>query len=150
MLIYADESRQVLEKESFFFSIPIIGEEGKMLSFDWTSKGHRVLIQKLEGTQDAPKNKKPDGEWYTLVIKDGMLLEKQHNVWYDYGETDVVDGEVWVQEKEWPLPEDVAKKLLEHARVLTDHQNELENYQNEIQELESLFRSQAETFDVKI
>lgn len=146
MKIYLGEQSK---EKSFFFSVPM-KEKGKYLSFDWTLKGRRVLIQDLQGTQEVPKDKEPDGEWYTLVIEDGELIGKEHDVWYDYGETDIVNGEVWVQEKEWPLSEDVAIGLGKYALLITSHQNELENYQTEIKELESMFRAQAQKLGVEL
>ena len=146
MKIYLGEESK---KDMFFFSVPM-EEEGKYLSFDWTTKGHRVLIQDLRGTQEEPKDKEPDGEWYTLVIDDGKLVGREHDVWYDYGEIDIVNGEVWVQEKEWPLQEDVARSLGEYAELITSHKDELEKYQMKIKELESLFHEQAEKLGLQL
>lgn len=139
MKLWIDESNG----KSFFVSVPTINKD-EDLSFDWTSKGNRILLQKLVGKNvKPPKNRKPDGEWDTLVIDNGQLVEKQHNVWYDFGKNDLVDGGNWLQIAEWPLDNSVATRMLELAYVISKEQNNLFKVKNEVKELEEIVRQEV-------
>ncbi len=109
MKLWVDES----DGTSFFISVPTANAD-EYLSFDWTSKGHRILLQKLEEKNvKPPEGRKPDAEWDTLVVENNKLVEKKHNVWYDFGKNDLVDGENWRQTAEWLLEGSVAEKMLQ-------------------------------------
>ncbi|MBU2613315.1 hypothetical protein KJ925_02555 [Patescibacteria group bacterium] len=146
MKLWIDES----DGKSFFVSVPTVNVD-EYLSFDWTTKGHRAMIQKLSGSGiQSPKDRKPDGEWDTLMIDCGRLIEKQHNVWYDFGKNDLVDGENWEQMQEWPLGETEAVKILKLTHQITEHQNDTQSVSAQIKELEELISKEADRLSVKL
>mgnify|MGYP001603661194 CR=1 FL=1 len=121
--------------DQFFISVPI--NEKDSISFDWTTKGHRVIKQRLKGEQPPP-NSEPTMEWDTLYIHDGKFVGKEHVIWYDMGQEDWVNGKIYETIKEWPIDEATAEKLLRYSLIVSDHTAELGKYVKEMQEFEGL------------
>ena len=84
------------------------------------------------------------------MIDCGRLIEKQHNVWYDFGKNDLVDGENWEQMQEWPLGETEAVKILKLTHQITEHQNDTQSVSAQIKELEELISKEADRLSVKL
>ena len=132
---------------SFFISVAT-NQSDEYLSFDWTTKGHRVMIQRLTKTNVTALDRKPNAEWDTLIIENGRLMEKQHNVWYDLGKNDLIDGENWEQTKEWPLDKSTAKKFLSYSNLIRANQEHLKKIESKLKALETLIRKEAERVGV--
>jgi len=135
---------------SFFLSVATV-EKDDFLSFDWTYKGHRIVLQRRTAVDDEPPvGRQPDGSWYVLVVEAGRLVGKEREVWYDFDENDLVNGENWKAVQEWPLAKDVAVRMREIARLITQHQADLSVIQDDIKEMEAICRREAERVGVKL
>lgn len=146
MTIYVDDG---YSKDQFFISVPV-GDTGDAFSFDWTTKGQRILLQRWKEYREPPTDRNPDGEWDTLIIRDGELVGKEHTVWYDLGKEDLANGEIWEQIQAWPLNQQLAGRLLKYSNIIREHQNELGSFYREIKELEALILEQANQLGIQL
>lgn len=128
--------------EMFFISVPL-GDK-KAVSFDYTTKAYRIIKQVLAEKKPFPKNRKVDGEWDALVIKDGKLAEKYHVKWIDMGKRDWCNDEIWEAVEEKTMPKGLASKLLDYSRLISDNYKKLELISKDINELENLLLKQIE------
>lgn len=133
MDIFIDDN---IGTDEFFISVPL--DERDLLSFDWTTKGHRVILQRLERMGVAVVGEKPASEWDTLHIKNGEFIGKEHVVWYGMGQEDWINGDVYAAIHEWPLDEITAKELLRYSLLVREHIAGLEFYAQEMRAFERL------------
>ncbi|MDD5251595.1 MAG: hypothetical protein PHT12_03095 [Patescibacteria group bacterium] len=146
MRLFIDEGGSEPIK-SFFISTPT-AVPNDWLSFDWTSKGHRVLIQRLVETGVKTPDHPADAEWNTLIIEDGKLAGKEHCVWFDFDTRDLVNDEMWEQIQEWPLDADVAEKMLDLTRRIRLNPDDVDLINHAADELENLIRPEAKRLGV--
>jgi len=127
-------------KEHYFISISL--NENEVISFDNTTKGHRVIKQVLveKQTQDEAVKKygKITGGWDTIVLEDGKFVQKYHIEWIDKDKLDIVNGETWKTVWEKTLDKQLGDKLLYFSQLISDHYNELEKFPSVISEFEIL------------
>src|SRR3990167_1975492 len=79
--------------DMFFISVEIGDNEA--ISFDYTSKGHRVIKQVLIDKKPFPKGKKPTAEWDAIIINDRKFIKKYHVKWINMDKKDWVNNEIW-------------------------------------------------------
>jgi len=145
MKLWIDES----DGKSFFLSVQTV-KDNEQLSFDWTRKGHRAMIQRLTEENIATPDREPDGEWDTLVIDSQKLVSKEHCVWYDLDDNDIVNGENWLTVKEWPIDENLAEIMRGICHKITANQDKLGDITDQIIELEKLIIREADRLEVEL
>jgi len=133
MDIFIDDN---MPRDWFFISTPV--SETESISFDWTMKGHRIILQRMIKSGEPAPESKPTMEWDTLYIRDSKYISKEHIQWYDLDKQDWVNGNLYETVKEWLLDDNTANELLKYSLVVRDHKSELENYSREMQEFEKL------------
>jgi hypothetical protein len=126
-------------KTCYFVSVGL--NEKEAISFDNTSKGHRVVKQVLVGQEKQKgtkrKRDKITSEWDAIVLKDGVFVKKYHVTWIDENKFDVVNGEKWETVWEKPINDEMDKKLLCYSRFVSDHYGELGKYSKEMKKFEA-------------
>jgi len=126
------------ERKHFFISVGL--NEKEAISFDYTTKGHRVLKQVLVEQKSQEEAVKQYGEvtaeWDTVVLKDRKFVQKYHTKWIDRDKLDTVNGETW--ETVWvkPISEELAEKLLYYSRLISDNYENLDKFSKEMKEFE--------------
>ena len=82
------------KRKHFFISVGL--NEKEAISFDYTTKGHRVVKQVLVEQKSQEEAIEQYGEvtaeWDTIVLKDGKFVQKYHTKWIDRGKLDTVNG----------------------------------------------------------
>ncbi|MBU0461037.1 MAG: hypothetical protein KJ574_00465 [Nanoarchaeota archaeon] len=123
---------------TFFISVGI--NEREAISFDYTTKGHRVikqvLIKKGKAQTKNKKKGKPDAEWDAIVLRDGKFVKKYHIVWYDLDKEDVVNDEIWKTVWEKPISKQLSDQLLKYSLFISDHYRELRKYRKKMKDFE--------------
>ncbi len=127
--------------DTFFISAGLNNTEA--ISFDYTTKGHRVIKQvltKIKTKEEIEKEPHKSGGWDTLVLKDGEFIKKYHVEWTDKGKFDEVNDEVWETVWEKPLPDSDKKKLLEYSHLISDNyehlnEDEMANFEGYMKDL---------------
>ena len=127
-------------KKSFFISIGI--NEKEAISFDYTSKGHRIIKQILIDKKPFPRNKKPTSEWDALVIKNGKFKKKYHVKWLDMNNKDWVNNEIWETVWRNPISESLAKKLLHYSQFFSDNYKKLKQFKKEWKQFEKFLEKE--------
>lgn len=130
-------------KEAFFISLALNNADA--ISFDYTTKGHRIMKQVLiESGKITEKKRKinSDGEWDTIVLNNGKFVEKYHVVWYDYDEKDLVNDELWEIVWTKPITKKVKDKLLFYSRLISDNYKNLNKFKKELKEFENFISNQ--------
>ncbi len=122
--------------KSFFISISLSDKEA--ISFDYTSKGHRVIKQVLIDKKSLPENKKISGEWDALVLDNGKFVKKYHVKWIDLDKKDWVNDEIWETVWEKPISAELRDKLLFYSRLISDNYKKLEKFAKQMKEFEEL------------
>ncbi len=133
MDIFVDDN---MSRDWFFISIPL--SEKESISFDWTMKGHRTILQRMVESKEPMPEGNPTMEWDTLYIRGGKYIGKEHVRWYDMGKKDWVNGQLYEAVQEWPLDDNTANGLLKYSLIVRDHKSELGSYSKEMQEFEVL------------
>lgn len=110
-------------KRIFFISIAL--NKNECISFDYTTKAHRITKQVLIEKKKFPKNKKIDGEWDAIVLKGGKFIKRYHVRWIDLERKDWVNNEIWETRWEKSLPIKTAKRLMEYSRFISDNYKKL-------------------------
>ena len=80
------------------------------LSFDYTTKAHRVLKQVW--VKKVKTKEKPSGTWETLRILDGKPKGTTKVTWIDKGEVDIANGNAYEKVWEKPMPIRLKNDLL--------------------------------------
>jgi hypothetical protein len=120
--------------DKFFISVGI--RENEAISFDYTSKGHRVIKQVLIDKKPFPKNKKPTSEWDAIIINNRKFIKKYHAKWIDMDKKDWVNNEIWETVWEKPISRELKDKLLYCSQLFSDNYNKLDNFSKEFKEFE--------------
>ena len=126
------------ERKHFFISVGL--NEKEAISFDYTTKGHRVIKQVLVEQRSQKEAVEQYGavtaEWDTIVLKDGKFVQNYHTKWIDRDKLDTVNGVTWETVWEKPVSEDVAEKLLYYSRLVSDNYENLDKFSKEMKEFE--------------
>ncbi|NQU78412.1 hypothetical protein HQ545_01455 [Candidatus Woesearchaeota archaeon] len=127
-------------RSRFFISVSLNDKEA--ISFDYTTKGHRIIKQVLVRQDASPteseKKSKPDAEWDSIVLEDKKFIKKYHVVWYDRDEEDLVNDELWETVWAKSIDEGLKDKLLHYSQLISDHYEELDKCSKEMKEFEEL------------
>lgn len=132
MDIFIDDN---ISRDQFYISVPL--NEIEFLSFDWTIKGHRIILQRVLKEEPVPAAR-PTMEWDTIYISKGKFIGKEHTIWYDMGQRDWVNGKIYETVQEWSFNKATAKELLRYSLLIRDHTAELGKYVQEMEEFEKL------------
>lgn len=136
------------KRDFFFISVPINNRE--CISFDWTHKGQRIILQHLKKKDELMLEESSSGEWNTIVICNGKYLRTERIIWHDMGKEDWINNELWETIKERQLDAKAAEKLLKYSLIVRDHYKELEKYaedmKNFVDLLEKLIQSGKKMF----
>jgi hypothetical protein len=127
----------------FFISVSLNNKEA--ISFDYTSKGQRVIKQILVKKKSFP-NKKPTSEWDTIVLKDGKFIKKYNVKWIDLDKKDWVNDEIWGTVWEKPISIELKNKLLEYSQFVSDNHEELIKFKDKMKEFEKIISRELEKF----
>lgn len=140
MKIYIDDNSY--ESGQFFFSVPLTDDGAEILSFDYTTKGHRILKQRLVWKRPMPADTPVSAEWDTLLIENGRFVAKEHVRWIDQGKRDWANDEVWEQVWERPMPDTLRDTLLHSSNLIRRHYQQLEPYKADMRNLEQLLQKE--------
>lgn len=130
----------------FFISAGL--NDKNALSFDWTTKGHRVIKQVLIKTrklEDVSPQNQDSGGWDAIVLKDGKFLKRYHVAWTDKGKIDEVNNEVWETVWEKELPKETAHSLLMYSNYISDNYDRLDP--DKMIEFENYIRALIEKYN---
>jgi len=123
-------------KDFFFVSVQL--NEKEVISFDKTTKGHRMIKQVFKEYKDVPHNTMFDSGWDTIVVKDGKFVQKYHVQWIDQDKLDVVDGEVWETIWERPISKELSNSILHYSQLVSDNYNDLHKFSDDIKVFEEI------------
>lgn len=134
--------------KSFFVSVGINNNEA--LSFDCTTKGHRVIKQvlverKISGVQNLDK-KEISGGWDTIELEDGKFVQKYHVDWVDKGKIDEVNNEVWETVWSKAISDVVMDKLFYWSQFISDNYEKLDNFKDQMSEFENYMQGLVDEF----
>ncbi len=120
------------KKGGFFISV----SQGKeSISFDYTTKGHRVVKQVL--LKHTKTKEKPTLSWKTLRVLDG-IPKGIHNVdWIDRGNIDIINGDVYKTVWEKPLPNKIKRDLLYMVEKIYKARGRLNSIRNILADLDT-------------
>lgn len=123
-------------KNTFFISVALNKKEA--ISFDYTTKGHRIIKQILVEKKKFPRKAKIDGEWDALVLKDKKFIKKYHVKWIDLDKRDWANNDLWEIAWEKPISNKLKKELLKYSQFISDNYKRLDNYKKRMEEFEQL------------
>jgi len=127
-------------KNNYFISVKLSKKE--WLSFDNTTKGHRIMKQVLKEIKEMPNGKKIDGKWTVFIIKNRKLIGKYKAKWIDMDKLDWVNNEIWETVKVKKISKALSDKLLYYSRLVSDHYKELDKYKKEMKDFENLLKKE--------
>jgi hypothetical protein len=122
---------------NYFISVGL--NKNEWISFDNTTKGFRVIKQILSDKKFNPAGN-ISGEWDDIVLKDGKYIGRNHVVWQDFDEYDVVNGETWKTVWEKPISNEDHEKLLDFSRFIADNLETLDKYKKQMDDFEALIK----------
>ncbi len=128
----------------YFISASLNDKE--VVSFDYTSKSHRIIKQVLIEKKPFPKKKEISGEWDVLVFENQRFVKKYHVRWIDMDNKDWVNDEIWETVLERPISEELKNKLLNYSQMISDKYEQAGLIRNEIEELENLLKLEIDKF----
>lgn len=128
----------------FFISVSVNDEEA--ISFDHTTKAHRVIKQVVVDSKPFPDDRAASSEWDVLVLKDGKFVKKYHNKWIDLGERDWCNNKIWKTVKEQQISNELAECLLDYSRSVSDNYEKIQNFPDKIKEFELLLIKEIDKF----
>lgn len=128
----------------FFISVSLNDKEA--VSFDYTTKAHRIIKQVIVDEKPFPADKLATSEWDVLVLKDRKFVKKYHNKWIDMGMRDWCNDKIWETVKERPSSDDFMKILLKYSRLISDNYNNLQKFSEEMKSFESLLSREVANF----
>ncbi len=131
-------------KNHFFVSVKI--SKKTWLSFDNTTKGHRIMKQVLKEIKPQPKNKKIDGKWEVLIIKNRKLIGQYKVKWIDMDKLDWVNNEIWETTLVKPITQKLADKILYYSRLISDNYKKLDEYKKELKNFENLLKIEVKKY----
>lgn len=128
----------------FFISVSLNKKEA--VSFDYTSKGHRVIKQVLVDKKPFPENEKISGEWDTLIVEDRKLIKKHHVKWIDLDKRDWCNEEIWETVVEKSILEELKDELLRYSQLVSDNYKDLDKISEEMKKFEKLLKKEVNEF----
>ncbi|MDD5043456.1 MAG: hypothetical protein PHD51_02170 [Patescibacteria group bacterium] len=128
----------------FFISVSV--NEKEAISFDYTTKAHRVVKQVLIDKKPFPADRPISSEWDALVLKDGKFIQKYHVKWINMGKQDWCNDEIWETVKEQLISDELSKKLLNYSRIISDNYGNLHKFSNEMKSFEQLLSKEMAKF----
>jgi hypothetical protein len=131
-------------KNNYFISVKL--NKKTWLSFDNTTKGHRIMIQVLKEIKPQPRNKKIDGKWEVLIIKNRKLIGKYKAKWIDMDKLDWVNDEIWETVAVKKITKKLSEKLLYYSRLISDNPKNLDKYKKEMKDFERLLKTEIEKY----
>jgi len=131
-------------RNHYFISVKLSKKE--WLSFDNTTKGHRIMKQVLKEIKEMPKGKKIDGKWKVLIIKNRKLVGEYNAKWIDMDKLDWVNNEVWETVKVRRISKKLSDRLLYYSRLVSDNYTALGKYKEEMKEFENLLKKEVERY----
>lgn len=131
-------------KNMFFISVGINNKEA--ISFDYTSKGHRVIKQVLIEKKPFPKNKKPTAEWDAIVINNKKFVKNYHVKWLDMDKKDWVNNEIWETVWSKPISKEVKNRLLYYSQLFSDNYKHLDKFSKEFKEFEDFLSKEVSEY----
>jgi len=129
---------------SFFISVSLNNTEA--ISFDYTTKAHRVIKQVLIDKKPFPDNQQITSEWDSLVLKDGKFVQKYHVRWIDMDKQDWCNDEIWETVKELPISKGLTEVLLKYSRLISDNYKFLHKFSDEVKSFEQLLSKEIAKF----
>ena len=126
-------------KNTFFISVEVGKNEA--ISFDYTSKGHRITKQILVELK-SQKGRKIDGEWDAIIIKNRKFIKKYHVKWIDMGQRDWVNDEIWKIVWAKPMLQKIKNKLLYYSQLISNNYKNLNKYSKELIQFEYFLSEQ--------
>lgn len=120
----------------FFISVEINKKEA--ISFDYTTKAHRILKQVLIDKKRMLANQNITSEWDALVIKNRKVVKKYHVRWVDLGKRDWVNNEIWEAINPLPISKKLTSELLYYSQFISDNYKHLDKFQKELTNIENL------------
>ncbi|MFH1585291.1 MAG: hypothetical protein ABIB79_00805 [archaeon] len=133
-------------KDTFFISIGI--NDNEAISFDWTSKGHRVIKQVLIEKKPFPEYKKPTAEWDAMIINNLKFVKRYHVKWIDKGKKDWVNNEIWETIWSKPISEKTKDKLLHYSHLISDNYKDLDKFPKELKEFEDFLSKEISRYKI--
>ena len=111
MEIYVD----LLPKQKGFFIS--VGSGREVISFDYTTKGHRIIKQGLVGHVKAKKRSlsRPKLVWQTLKLSNGKPWGIEDVKWFDRGKFDISNDEIWKTLWAKPMPARIRLRMQEFS-----------------------------------
>ena len=126
------------KRKHFFISVGLNEEEA--ISFDYTTKGHRVvkqvLVEQKSQEEAVEQHGEVTAEWDTIVLKDEKFVQKYHTKWIDRDKLDTVNGATWETVWEKPISKKLAEQLLYYSRLISDNYENLDKFSKEMKEFE--------------
>jgi len=129
---------------SFFISVSLNNTEA--ISFDYTTKAHRIIKQVLVDKKHFPLDQTITSEWDALVLKDGKFVQKYHVKWIDMDKRDWCNDEIWETVKEQPISEELTEELLKYSRLISDNYEFLHKFSDEVKSFEQLLSKEMAKF----
>jgi hypothetical protein len=124
-------------KNTFFISV---GSGKEVISFDHTTKGHRILKQKFIGYVKSPKRQKslgkPNKTWQTLKLVDGKPKGMIDVKWFDKGKIDIANREIWKTVWEKPMSTKVRNRLHKLCSKIYENRDSLDKIKPSLKELD--------------
>lgn len=128
----------------FFISVSLNDKEA--ISFDYTTKGHRIIKQVLVEEKSFPKGEKISGEWDALILKNKKLVKRYHVRWIDLGKKDWVNDEIWETVWEKPMPDELRNNLLRYSKLISDNYMNLDKFSGKLKDFENLLSKEIARF----
>lgn len=130
--------------DSYFISVSL--NETDAVSFDYTSKGYRILKQVLIDHKVMKDDQKITSEWDALVIENGKFVKRYHVKWIDMDRKDWVNDEIWETVAEKPLPSEIKNKLLMYSQLISDRYEDLNTIKKEMDDFQALLKTEVNKF----
>ncbi len=134
--------------KKYFISVGL--NEKEAISFDCTTKGHRmikqILIKKESHDTAVDEYGEVTAEWDAIVLKDRKFVRIYHVKWIDRDKLDTVNGETWETVWEKPISEEVDKNLLHYSRLVSDNYENLDQFSKEMTEFEDIISKEIEKY----
>lgn len=128
----------------FFISVSVNDKEA--ISFDYTTKAHRIIKQILVDKKPFPANQSISSEWDALVMQDKKLVKKYHVKWVDLGKKDWCNDEIWETVEEKPISKELTYELLEYSRLISDNYKNLSKFTDKLENFENLLSKEMANF----
>lgn len=128
----------------FFISVSL--NENEAISFDYTTKAHRIIKQSFVEKKPFPVDQPITAEWDVLVLKDGKFVQKYHIKWFDMDKRDWLNDEIWETTKEQPISDELTDELLRYSRLISDNYQFLHKFSDDMKSFESLLSKEIANF----